>query len=344
MPAAGQQTGDKEGDCAPSIAPTRLDKARVLVTGGAGFIGGHVVNELLSHTRDVAVLDDLSAGTWANLDQARRRGLRTENVFIADVRSADTGQIFGSWRPTIVVHLAAQSKVARSICDPVTDVTVNVGGTVNILAAAAEHRVERVVIASSGGTIYGQAGCDGKPVPETVQGLPPSPYGTGKAAADDYLRLFTELYGLRGTSLAFGNVYGPDSAGGPGSGVLASFISRLLAGQPARIHGDGHQTRDFVHVRDVAHAVGLACIYGPACRINIGSGIPTSLNQLLGLVAAALGIESRVELRPEARGEVRHIQLDTARAHQLLGWQPRIDLPTGIQHLIHAARVSRVTA
>ena len=200
----------------PEVSPVRLDNARVLVTGGAGFIGGHVVNELLSHTPNIAVLDDFSAGTQDNLDAARSRGLVENNVFTADVRSADVDRIVAAWRPTIVVHLAAQSKVARSISDPVTDVTVNVGGTVNVLDTAARHNVERVVIASSGGTIYGQAGIGGALIAESVRDASPSPYGTGKAAADDYLRLFCELYGLRGTSLAFGNVYGPDAAGTPG--------------------------------------------------------------------------------------------------------------------------------
>ncbi|GAB1645519.1 NAD-dependent epimerase/dehydratase family protein [Krasilnikovia sp. MM14-A1259] len=327
----------------PSVAPVRLDQARVLVTGGAGFVGGHVVNELLSHTREVAVLDDFSAGTCDNLRQAQRRGLRSEAVFAADVRSDDVNRIFETWRPSIVVHLAAQSKVASSISDPVTDAAVNVTGTVNVLTAAVEHRVERVVVASSGGTIYGQAGLDGQPVSEDAKGTPSSPYGTSKAAADQYVRLFAELYGLRTTSLAFGNVYGPDTAGGLGSGVVASFISRILAGLPPRIHGDGQQTRDFVHVRDVAHAVGLACIYGPVCRLNVGSGVPTSLIQLLALVGRLAGTKPNAEFMPEARGEVRHIQLDTARARQLLGWRPHIDLPTGIRQVIHAARTN-VTA
>lgn len=339
-----KQQGDYAGTTRlPSGAPIRLDKARVLVTGGAGFLGGHVVNELLSCTREVAVLDDFSAGTCSNLGQAQRRGLRSEAVFVADVRSDDVSRIFETWRPSIVVHLAAQSKVAASITDPVTDAAVNVAGTVNVLNSAVGHGVERVVIASSGGTVYGQAGLDGEPVSEDAEEAPCSPYGMSKAAADQYVRLFAELYGLRATSLAFGNVYGPDTAGGLGAGVVASFISRILSGLPPRIYGDGHQTRDFVHVRDVAHAVRLACVYGPACRVNVGSGVPTSLIQLLDLVGRLVGTEPNAEFLPEARGEVRHIQLDTARAHYVLGWRPHIALPTGIRQVIHAARAN-VTA
>lgn len=321
----------------PSEIQALLKSDRVLVTGGAGFIGGHVVRQLLAVVPHVAVLDNFSTGTSANLNEAQRQAGREADVFEADIRDQAASRALVSWQPTIVVHLAAQSKVAVSMRDPIADAHTNVVGTLNVLAAACAARVSHVVIASSGGCIYGQAGFGGHPVAEDVRDAPASPYGASKAAVDDYLELFTREYRLPGASLAIGNAYGPSVSGGPGDGVVAAFVTRLLAGEPARVNGDGHHTRDFVHVRDVAHAFVRACAYRAIGRINIGSGVATSLNQLLAEVARLAKRPVLVSHVAPAPGEVRHICLDIERAARQLGWQPQIPLHTGITHVIQAA-------
>ncbi|WP_020522424.1 SDR family NAD(P)-dependent oxidoreductase [Catelliglobosispora koreensis] len=314
-----------------------LKADRVLVTGGAGFIGGHVVRQLLAVAPHVAVLDNFSSGTRSNVDEAQRQAGRKATVFEADIRDHAALRAAAAWKPTIVVHLAAQSKVAASMRDPIADAHTNVVGSLNVFAAACAAQASHIVVASSGGCVYGQAGFGGTALHETVRNCAASPYGVSKAAVDDYLQLFTREYRLPGVSLAIGNAYGPSVSGGPGDGVVAAFVTRLLSGEPARINGDGEQTRDFVHVRDVADAFVRACAYRANGRINVGSGTATSLNQLLieiAILAQRPGNASHVTPAP---GEVRDVCLDIERAAHQLGWQPKIPLRTGITHVIQAA-------
>ncbi len=329
--------------CRGRSSSAALRDERILVTGGAGFIGGHAVAELLLHCDHVGVLDDFSSGSIENLAVAIDRGLAEQDVIVEDIREPAAARAVESWRPTILVHLAAQSKVAMSIVDPLADAAVNISGTVNILTAASNTDVRRIVLASSGGTVYGLAGADGRRVPEGMRGAPTSPYGLAKSVAEDYLWLFARLHGLPGTSLTIGNVYGPGAGGGPGAGVVATFVERMTSGEMAEIHGDGRQTRDFVFVRDVAEAIVSACIAGPTCRVNIGSGTATSLNELLKIVAAATERPARATYLAPRIGEVRHICLDVSRAAQVLGWHPRTALSQGIQHVVDAALAAETT-
>ena len=312
---------------------------KILVTGGAGFIGSHLVARLLAEGMRVAVLDDLSAGSRASLGEAQRRGLRADDVFVADVASSAGAAVVDRWRPEVVVHLAAQSKVSVSVRAPQCDALVNVVGTVNLLDAAVRAGVRRVVAASSGGTVYGEMPSGLRRIPEATSRRPVCPYGVGKAAADSYLHVFQELYGLPTTTLLLGNVYGPRHDHATGDDVISSFVEAVAYGRRPVVCGDGAQTRDFVHVTDVVDAFVRACRGGVNGAVNIGSGVETSVGDVARLVCAALAACGEVDYAPARPGEVRRVCLDNSRARALLGWRARTGLQAGIGHL--AERVPR---
>lgn len=306
---------------------------RVMVTGGAGFIGAHLVVRLLRDGARVAVVDDFSTGTRPALRPAFAAGLRDGDVFTADIGTGDGARAVEDWAPHTLIHLAAQSRVAASVTDPVRDAQTNIVGTVSLLAAAARHGVRRVVYASSGGTVYGdRTGATA----ETQPHAPISPYGLSKSTAEQYLRLYHDLFGLAYTSLALGNVYGPGQDGGSGCGVIGRFVADLLAGRTPTVTGDGAQTRDFVHVDDVVEAFMLACRYPGNRVINIGSGVETSVDEALRLVCDCLGVPVARRRRPAPPGEVRRNRLDPALARRVLRWQPRVPLEQGVRDLVAA--------
>lgn len=315
---------------------------RILVTGGAGYVGGHVVLRLRTEGARVGVLDNLSNGSLANLAPALRHGLRTEDVMVADIRDAGLPQTLAAWRPNVIVHLAAQPAVAASVADPLLDASVNILGTLHILQAAVVAGVSKVVFASSGGTIYGSLPPRLNRATENTPRHPLSPYGLSKSTADGYLRLYGRLHGLRFTSLALGNVYGPRLDGARPADVAGRFVFALLAGERPVIHGDGRQTRDFVHVRDVAAACLLACERGDGAFLNIGTGVETSVRQLLRLAASAVepGSHPEVEQRPAQPGEAARVCLDAGAARVRLGWRARIPLDEGLADLAASARLA----
>jgi UDP-glucose 4-epimerase len=315
---------------------------RVLVTGGAGFIGAHVVCRLLELDAAVTVLDDFSRGTMAALAPAFARGLRHDDVVTVDICAPPGPAAIEDRRPDVVVHLAAQSRVARSIDDPVADARTNVLGTVSLLSAAHRAGVRGVVYASSGGTVYGEGTVTHGALREEHPRAAVSPYGLSKSTGDLYLRMYEDLYGLPFTSLAFGNVYGPGCDGGLGAGVIAHFVGDILAGRAPTVHGDGRQTRDYVHVADVVEAIVLACACPGAREINIGSGTETSVLDVLDLVCAELSTRPNPRFVPPAPGEVRRVCLDNGRARRVLGWQPRTPLDAGIRELVTGQRVIAV--
>jgi UDP-glucose 4-epimerase len=296
---------------------------RSIVTGGAGFIGSHLVERLLADGHEVLVVDDLSSGKPENLP--------SEAVFEPlDIRNVELGAKVASFRPEILFHLAAQPSVVVSVRDPVLDAQVNVVGAINVLEAAATSGARKVVFSSSGGTVYGDPPPEAIPVPETYTGLPTSPYGISKRVTHDYLAFYKTVREMDFTALALSNVYGPRQDPHGEAGVIAIWSELMLAGQDCPLFGDGEQTRDFVFVSDVVDAFARAATSGGGEIVNIGTGIQTSVNELYRAMAKALGVDREPAYKPARPGELRHIALDITKAERLLGWKPGVLLTDGI--------------
>ena len=304
---------------------------RALVTGGAGFIGSHIVDRLLDDGHQVTVIDDFSTGKKANLDQARARAGHRLAVCALDVTSPDLDGAVAHARPDVVLHLAAQIDVRASVADPVRDAMVNVIGTVRLLEASRRYGTAKLVLATSGGCIYGQPDRAELPIDETHPGHPHSPYGASKRGVEEYLHAYAALYGLRWTSLALGNVFGPRQDPSGEAGVVSIFGGRMLGGRPVTIYGDGEQTRDFVYVDDVVAAFVLALEKGDGLRCNIGTGRGTSVNMLFSELSDITGNRWPAQQAPERTGELRHTALDAGLAAAKLGWKPCTSLREGLE-------------
>lgn len=301
---------------------------RAVVTGGAGFIGSTLVDRLLAEGHSVTALDNLATGRISNLDEARLAGDRFAFVEL-DVRSADVPATLASIAPDVVFHLAAQADVRVSVERPLFDADVNVLGGLNVIEGARLAGARKVVVASSGGTIYGDPAPEDLPVDEQHSQHPISPYGVAKKVIDDYLHAFRYLHGLDYTSLALANVYGPRQDPHGEAGVVAIFAGRLLSGETCRIFGDGEQTRDFVYVDDVVDAFVRAVDRGDGDRCNIGTGVETSVNALYRAMADAAGVGDEPVYEPPRAGELARSSLDPTFAGTQLGWSPRTSLTQG---------------
>jgi UDP-glucose 4-epimerase len=291
---------------------------RVVVTGGAGFIGSHVVDALLARGDEVHVLDNLSNGKRENVDDAA-------TLHTADIRS-DADRVFDEVQPEACCHLAAQADVRVSVERPDYDADVNVLGTTRILEASRRHGA-KVVFSSTGGAIYGE--CAG-PVPESAPRRPLAPYGTSKLCGEEYLATWNRLYGTSHVSLRFGNVYGPRQEPHGEAGVVAIFMGLLRDGGTPTIFGDGTQTRDYVFVADVVHAMLLALGHDGGDVYNVGSGTETSVLELYDAIQRVSGIERVPELAPARLGELQRSVLDPSLARRDLGWQAAHDLVDGL--------------
>ena len=306
---------------------------RVLVTGGAGFIGSTLVDRLLAEGHEVTVVDDLSRGRLENLESARAAGARF-GFHHMDVNDPAIESVVVGARPEVVFHLAAQIDVRLSVEDPVHDAQVNVVGTVRLAEAARRAGVRRIVFTSSGGSIYGPV--TELPVAESRPVDPLSPYAAGKVAGEIYLEMYSRLYGLEWAGVAPANVYGPRQDPHGEAGVVAIFSQRLLSGAPTRVFGDGGNTRDYVYVDDVVDAFVRAATVPAAAglRFNVGTGVETSDRELHSLVAEAAGAPDDPEYAPARLGDVARSALDAARAGEVLGWSPQVAIAAGVARTV----------
>jgi len=297
----------------------------ILVTGGAGFIGSHVVEELVDRGHDVVVLDNFSVGREENLREVRD-DIEIVRADVTDPRAVE--RTFREYRPEAVIHLAAQVNVRYSMESPFVDARINALGTLNLVSLAAEHDVERFVYASSGGAVYGEP--EYLPVDEKHPTRPISNYGVSKLAGEYYVRVYAERDGFEYVILRYANVYGPRQDPRGEAGVIPIFLLRAARGEPLTIFGDGEQTRDFVFVEDVARVTAEAVERGDGVY-NIGTGRETSVNDIVNAVKAVTGVDVKVVYEDPRPGEVRRIYLDPSRAREELGFEPRVDLEEGIE-------------
>ena len=309
---------------------------RSLVTGGAGFIGSHLVDALVARGDEVLVLDDLSTGRRENLADALAAGATLAEVGITD-RDA-VAAAFAEHRPEQVFHLAAQIDVRISVADPIFDLQVNVAGTINVLERCRDQGVGRLVFASTGGAIYGEGSGRELPLAEDAACLPDAPYGQSKLAAEGYLSVFRRLHGLEAVSLRLGNVYGPRQDPHGEAGVVAIFCGALIGDESPRVYGDGTQTRDYVYVADVVEAFLAAAERGGEGPYNVGTGIETSVLELGARLARASGNAFDPEPAPPRPGEVRRISIDPSRAGRELGWRAETDLDRGLEATLESFR------
>ncbi|MBF6228246.1 NAD-dependent epimerase/dehydratase family protein [Nocardia abscessus] len=296
---------------------------RTIITGGAGFIGSHLLDRLIVDGHTVSVIDNLSSGDKSRVPD-------DVTLHIADIRDADTmTEVITSERPELIFHLAAQISVRHSVADPQNDATTNIGGTLNLLTAAQQVGA-RLILASTGGAMYG----DGVPMPTVETMLPQTeaPYGISKYCAEAYLSLFNRLYGTRHLSLRLGNAYGPRQDPHGEAGVVAIFCGQIARGETPTVFGDGNQTRDYVYVADVIAAFMAAADYtGTEEVFNIGTGAGTSVLTLLDAVNAAAGTSIAPRFAPEREGEWKHGALDSSRAATELGWTATTTVADGIR-------------
>ena len=302
---------------------------KVLVTGGAGFIGSHIVDRLVQEGYDVVVVDNLSTGKRRHVNRAAR-------LYRCDIRGWWLERVFRRARPAIVLHHAAQIDVRRSVLDPRFDADVNILGMLNVLRHAIKYGVHKVIFASSGGAVYGEP--ESLPVSESHPTRPVSPYGINKAVGDEYLRYFRDADGLEYVSLRYANVYGPRQDPYGEAGVVGIFAQKMLLGEQPIINGNGRQTRDFIYVDDVVEANMAAMNKAARGIYNVGTGKETTINELFAMLAGLINPSVREVHGPAKRGEQERIALEASRLHRELDWEPRVSLKDGLARTVEYYR------
>lgn len=296
---------------------------KAIVTGGAGFIGSHLVDRLVGDGYEVLAIDDLSSGRPANLNSSAH----LEELEIGDARLSE---ILSSYAPDIVFHAAAQISVSLSAREPATDARTNILGTLNVLDAIrnAPGAPAKFVFVSTGGAMYGEP--EQLPAPETLPALPGSPYGASKRSIEIYLPVYEQLFGVRHTTLRLANVYGPRQDPHGEAGVVAIFSRAMLADNPVTIFGDGNDERDYVFVGDVVEALVRATSSEGAGPYNVGTGRGTNVNTLFGMLAELCGYERGASHGPPRSGDIGKISLDASKINRDLGWVPQTNLIDGL--------------
>jgi UDP-glucose 4-epimerase len=298
---------------------------KIVVTGGAGFIASHIVDAYIQLNHEVYIIDDLSTGQNRNLNPSAK-------VYTLDIADPKAGRLIAEIQPHVLNHHAAQMDVRRSVADPAFDARVNIIGFVNLLEACKDAGVKRVIFSSSGGAVYG----DREPIPATEahETLPQSPYGVSKLTGELYLGYYHMAFGLPYVALRYANVYGPRQSTQGEAGVVAIFISQLLAGKNPVINGDGKQTRDYVFVGDVVRANIAALDSDFIGAVNIGAGKETDVVTLCERLRAGVGSPVKAVHGPAKPGEQRRSCLETSLATQVLGWRPEVALEQGLLQTI----------
>lgn len=295
---------------------------KILVTGGAGFIGSWVSDTFLREGHEVLILDDLSTGKKENLPEKAE--------FIeCDIRDFDSVEnIVSDFKPDIVDHHAAQIDVRKSVDNPMHDAEINIVGTLHLIESCLRHSVKKFIFASTGGAIYGEP--EIIPADEKTDPFPISPYGTSKYAVEKYLGYYNYVHGFEYVALRYANVYGPRQNPHGEAGVVAIFCNRILSGSACTVFGDGGQTRDYVYVEDIAKA-NLQSLNAPVGSYNIGTGIETSVSDLISELKKSSRTDFEVYHGEERPGEVQSISLEVSQAEKILGWKPSVNLAEGIQ-------------
>lgn len=305
--------------------------ARILVTGGAGFIGSHVVDAYVAAGHEVTIVDNLFSGC--------RENLNPKASFIeTDVRSVDLANVFAEVKPEVVNHLAAQIDVRRSLEDPLFDADVNIMGGINLLENAVKHGVSKFIFASTGGAIYGEP--KNLPADESTEPNPKCHYAASKLSFEHYLKLYNNLYKLRYTILRFPNVYGPRQRHDGEAGVCSILAGMMLRGQTPTLYGFGEPLRDYVYVGDIARANLLALEAGDGACVNTGSGRGTSVRELYDNLAAIIGFKAEPNLAPLRPGELEKVYLTGDAAERVLGWRAEVPLREGLERTVAHIRAA----
>lgn len=299
--------------------------SKILVTGGAGFIGSHLTDVLVQEGHTVFVMDNLSTGRKEYVNPRAR-------FYELDIRSPQAKNFVVSERFEAIFHLAAQIDVRKSAKDPLTDADINIMGSLNILEAAKVSGVKRFVFSSTGGAMYGQT--EQRPTSENYPATPITPYGIGKLAIEHYLQYFRDLFGLSSISLRYSNVYGPRQNSQGEAGVVAIFSDRCLRGKPLQINGDGKQTRDYVYVDDVIKANLLALASNSCGQYNIATGVETDVNAIARLIQESANKKSRIYYGPPRQGDIYQSCLDASRFKKEFAWKAVIDVNEGIRRTV----------
>ncbi len=305
-----------------------------VVTGGAGFIGSTLVDRLIQEGYSVVAIDDLSSGRKGNLRSAEETDESRFTFQEQDICSPETTTLIADFKPEVVFHLAAQADVRHSVADPVFDAEVNILGTLRVLEGARLSNARKVVVASSGGTLYGEPDPSFLPLKESLSPNPLSPYGASKAAMIYYLSVYHYLYGLDSTALAMANVYGPRQDPHGEAGVVAIFAGLLISEEICKIFNTGEQTRDFVYVDDAVEAFFSASQLPGLELMNIGTGVETSVNELYQTMASLVQTTASPKYEPSRSGELERSSLDPTHAKNKLNWVPRTSLLDGLSSTI----------